>query len=421
MNDIEINKFNTIRLPQLAWYDDNDLELQFPPSWDVSVCYMKGYAAPSLSEEQIKQAFTKPIGTPRICDLANDKKEVVILFDDLSRPTKVYQLVPYILQELEEAGIADDRIRFIATLGNHAAMKRMDFTKKLGEDVMARFAVYNHNAYENCTYVGDTSRGTRVEINSEVMACELKIAIGSIVPHGEAGFGGGAKAIIPGVSSINTTWSNHVVLGHPIDQPPHPTTGIGKVDSNIVRLDMEEAARMAGLDIIVNVVPNGKRDPVGLFVGDVVAAHREGVKLAREVCAAKPAKDVDIIVTNNYSKSDETAIRGFSTGDWFKIDGGSLVTIANTPDGEITHYLGGRFGKTVAGRGWRKPDSLPPRVNEFIIFAPYPDRRFGDQAAPPESIIWARTWLEVLEKLIEVHQGKARVAIVPDVGMQFFP
>ena len=143
-------ELNTVWVNQLAWYGDTELELQFPPSWDVTVYHMRGYSAPALSEEQIKQAFANPIGTQRIRELAKGKKEVVILFDEMTRPTKVFQLVPYVLQELEEAGIPDDNIRFISTLGNHRAMGRLDLVKKLGEEVVERFAVYNHNCFANC-------------------------------------------------------------------------------------------------------------------------------------------------------------------------------------------------------------------------------------------------------------------------------
>jgi nickel-dependent lactate racemase len=117
--------------------------------------------------------------------------QAVIIFDDLSRPTRASELVPHILAELKAGGIADEAIRFVAGTGAHGAMKLMDFEKKLGRNVVQKFDVYNHNPYENCTYVGQTSRGTPVYLNSEVMSCDLKILLGCIVPHPTAGFGGG--------------------------------------------------------------------------------------------------------------------------------------------------------------------------------------------------------------------------------------
>ena len=91
-----------VKLPEFAWYGDTELELDFPSPWEVVTCQMAGLDAPELSEEGIQAAFLNPIGTPRIAQLAKNKKEAVILFDDLSRPTKVAELVPYILQELKK-------------------------------------------------------------------------------------------------------------------------------------------------------------------------------------------------------------------------------------------------------------------------------------------------------------------------------
>ncbi|MEE8471127.1 MAG: lactate racemase domain-containing protein, partial [Dehalococcoidia bacterium] len=190
-------KSRTVRLPQLAWYDDDHVELRFPSTWEIDVCYMKGHRRPPVTESKIRAAFSNPIGTAPIRELARGKKEVVILFDDMSRPTRAAEIVPHVLDELKAAGISDDHIRFIAALGAHGALTRLDFAKKLGEAALSRFPVYNHNPYENCTFIGNTSNGTPVSVNSEVMSCDLKIGIGCILPHPLTGFGGGSKIVLP--------------------------------------------------------------------------------------------------------------------------------------------------------------------------------------------------------------------------------
>lgn len=130
-----------VTIPILAWYGDEELELDFPESWDVTVCKMKGQDAPPLNEAGIRQAFANPIGTRTIREMAEGKQEVAILFDDMSRPTPSADLIPFILEELAAAGIPDDNIRFIAAIGAHGTMNGIDFRKKLGEDVMDRFMV----------------------------------------------------------------------------------------------------------------------------------------------------------------------------------------------------------------------------------------------------------------------------------------
>jgi len=163
----------------------------------VTVCHMQGHNTPKLNEESFRKAIRNPIGTPPIRELARNKKSVVILFDDLSRPTKAAEIVPFVLEELAAGGVEEKNIQFICALGAHGAMTAIEFTKKLGADILARFNVYNHNTYENCTYIGKTTRGTPVSLNTEFLNADLKIGIGSIVPHQSAGFGGGAKIILP--------------------------------------------------------------------------------------------------------------------------------------------------------------------------------------------------------------------------------
>ena len=126
-------KSTKIYLPQFPWYGDSTFEIDFPPNWEIIICNMSGHEAQKLNKKGIRAAFSNPIGTARIAELARGKKEVVILFDDLTRPTKAAELVPYILEELREGGIKDEAIRFVAALGAHGAMKLMDFQKKARE------------------------------------------------------------------------------------------------------------------------------------------------------------------------------------------------------------------------------------------------------------------------------------------------
>ncbi|MBT7289170.1 MAG: DUF2088 domain-containing protein, partial [Chloroflexi bacterium] len=162
---------NTVKLPQLAWDDPRDVDFPLPDNWDVKVNNIAGYNRPALTDDQIKTSITTLMGTAPIREQAKGKKEVVILFDDMTRITRAAKIVPHILEELALAGIKDDQIRFMAATGTHGPMNRWDYAKKLGADIVARYPVYSHNPYENCVYVGTTSRGTKVHINAEVMHC----------------------------------------------------------------------------------------------------------------------------------------------------------------------------------------------------------------------------------------------------------
>ena len=124
--------------------------------------------------------------------------------------------------------------------------------------MVARFPVYNHNPFGNCTYVGTTSTyQTRVYANEEVMKCDLKIAIGSVVPHYMSGFGGGGKIILPGVVSFETTDWNHMMMSKSsLEHQDNPVIGMGIFDHNPMHKDIDEAANLAGLDVLINCIVN---------------------------------------------------------------------------------------------------------------------------------------------------------------------
>jgi len=383
-----MNKSKVIRLPQMEWYGDTELEIDFPGSWDVTVCHMHGHGASLLSEDGIRKAFANPIGTGTIKELAKGKKEVVILFDDMSRATPTAVLIPYVLEELASAGIPDDSIRFIAAIGAHGSMNGIDFRKKLGDEVMGRFLVYNHNPYENCTPLGMSSRGS---------------------------YGGGSKIILPGVASMETIDSNHTRLAL------SPTTGIGKYEGNILKQDMDEAARMAGLDVKVDAILNLRREITALFVGDPIEEHAEGVKLAREHYATDMVTDCDIVVANCYSKANEMVLAPAVASQLLSQKGGDMVVIVVTPEGQINHYWGRSFGKRFAGRGWVRRTSLPRNTKRLSVMAPYSDKVGGDWIAPYSSISWTKTWAEVMRELKNRYGDEAKVAVIPDATIQYFP
>jgi nickel-dependent lactate racemase len=316
---------------------------------------------------------------------------------------------------LGKAGVSDQQIRFIAALGAHGAHTAIDFKKKLGQEVLDRFPVYNHHAFDQCKYVGKTSRGTPVSINQEVMACDLKIGIGCIVPHSFSGFGGGGKIILPGVSHIDSIAYNHgkLVQEHP------GSVGVGKIEGNVPRLDIEEATKMAGLDMKIDAVINLRGEVTGLFVGDPILEHREGLKLAKEVYVTTPAKDMDVVVVNAYSKPNECVIAPFIGIPSLKEEGGDLVIISNEPAGQVVHYLFGEFGKCGEGR-LQLPQPLPTKVKRFIVLSPFKDHVGACFFGKVPSILWVKTWEEVLDLLTAEWGNKANVAIYPDGTIQYF-
>ncbi len=172
-----------MQVPGQQWHRDKSVTLWFPGEWEIHRCRMACEGVKPMTRVQIKKAIRSSLGTKPLSKLAEGKREAVIIFDDSTRPTKTSQYAPIVLEEIKRAGIRDDCIRFIVAAGSHGTFGRQFFAKKLGEDILERYPVYNHNPYEMTKHIGETSRGTPIWVNAEVMACDLKIGIGTVLFH----------------------------------------------------------------------------------------------------------------------------------------------------------------------------------------------------------------------------------------------
>jgi len=405
---------NEVTVPNLQWYGDTPLVLEFPLSWDVKRCKVASEDQTGMTDNQIRVALMNPIGSKSLGHLAEDCEEAAIIIDDMTRPTKSHQYVFYILATLRRSGVPRDNIRFIMASGSHGTYGRLDFVKKLGEDTVAEYQTYNHNPYEYLEYLGETSFGTPVYINAEVMGCDLKIGVGTVLFHRLMGFSGGCKMIMPGVAGIETIEHNHGDIGgFGPGRTPHHSTGYLKNEGNQMRLDAEEATRMVGLDFKVDTVLNLRRDPVEVYAGDFVETQRRACKAARRWHRTEAPTDVDIVVSNTYMRANEAQI-GMWPGYCSVKEDGSIVLIANDPDGEVLHWIFGRHGKNRGARLWN-PERRPLRRGKrLIIYSPYKMRAYDMRLGLSEQTVWLTDWDEVLEVLRMKHGPRTRVAVLPD-------
>ncbi len=402
-------------LPQLLWYENTNVEIDLPDEWNVEYCPMKGADRPALTSEQVEDAILNPIGTPRLRELAGGKKRAVIIFDDMTRPTRVQELAPALLKELAAGGMDEEDIVFVCALGTHGALTQNEFRKKLGQDIVERFRVFNHNIYENCVEVGTTSRGTRLLVNREVMEADLRIAIGCVTAHAQVGFSGGGKIVLPGISHVDSIAHYHLQ----VEAMAKETTGLGNFDRNILRFEIEEAARMTGIDFLVNVTVNGRGETSAVFAGELFQVHEQAVALAKELYATQPRpRDKDVVIANAFVKANEMAISVLLGVLALKDLAGTIVVIADSPEGQVIHYLLGRFGRDYGGRQY-PIGSLPETVN-LIVMAPRVDKTFGDWFSNPERITWTRDWQQTLSLLTDEVKAGAGVAVVPNATMQYY-
>lgn len=409
-----------IRIPIKAWYGDEEMELQFPETWEVHECRMAGHDTPPVSDEQLREALRHPLGTAPLREMAQGRKQVVILIDDLTRPAPTWKILPYVLEELHEAGITDDHIRFVTAFANHAAMCQEDFVKKLGKDVVRRYRIYNHNPYENLVDLGKTTRGTPVLINREVMECDLKIGIGGLIPHLAAGFGGGAKLVFPGVAGIASAEYNHRNFGQiGKDRSTEMKFRLGEIEENDMRQDIEEAVRKVGLDLKIDLLVNNRREIVGVFAGDFITQHRAGVEKAKQLYATPIIKACDIVVMNAYPIENQV-IKAIWPGRISLKESGLAVVIVQGIEGQALHYLVGRFGTNYGGKLWgASKQLLITQAERLLVCSSYLSQNDLDYYGPSERVVPCATWEEIMIHLLNTYPQQAKVAVYPYAAIQY--
>jgi len=242
---------------------------------------------------EIKRALQEPIGTKRISEIAKPGDKVAIVVDDFTRPAPSHLMVPPILEELNNAGVKNEDITIIFACGTHRPVTDEEARRLLGEEIAGKIKYVSHNcSAKDHVYVGTTkTHGTKVYLNRIFVEADVKILTGDVGLHYYAGYGGGRKSILPGISSCETIQHNHAMLLH-----KNAHTGI--LEGNPIHEDMMEAAELAKIDFILNVVLNSKGEIVRAFAGDWRKAFYEGVKLVDEMYKVPVERKADIVVVS---------------------------------------------------------------------------------------------------------------------------
>ncbi len=240
--------------------------------------------------EEVVRALQNPIGTPRLNGIVRPGEKIAIITSDVTRPMPSHQVLPPLLDELYAAGISKEDVTLVFALGSHRNHTPDEMKKLAGERAFAEIRCVDGDD-SDCVHYGKTSRGTPVDIVRTVAEADRRICLGNIEYHYFAGYSGGAKAIMPGVSTRAAIQSNH-------SRMVEETASAGRLTGNPVREDIEEAAAMVGVDFIVNVVLDEHKKIVHAAAGDVVEAHREGCRYLDRLYGKPIAGRADIVVVS---------------------------------------------------------------------------------------------------------------------------
>lgn len=240
--------------------------------------------------EEVARALKNPIGTKRLKEIVQPGEQIAIVTSDVTRPLPSGEILPLLLDELYEAGIRKEDITVVFGLGSHRKQTPAEQSKLVGQAVFSEIACVDGDD-SDCVHYGVTARGTPVDIVRTVAEADRRICLGNIEYHYFAGYSGGAKAIMPGVSTRAAIQSNH-------SRMVETAAAAGRLDGNPVREDIEEAAKMVGVDFIVNVVLDEHKQIIHAAAGDAVLAHREGCRYLDRLYGKPIAQRADIVVVS---------------------------------------------------------------------------------------------------------------------------
>lgn len=313
-------------------YGKGRLTAHIPDSRQIQVLRGRHTAVSQSPSEVIEAALDRPYGGRKLSELAAGKRNAVIIASDHTRPVPSKWLMPLLLRELY-AGNPEISVTILIAAGCHRTMTQEELTQKFGAELLRQVTVIQHRSDDSVAMeeIGVLPSGRRLAVNRIAVQADLLLAEGFIEPHFFAGFSGGRKSVLPGISSVETILENH--SADMIDNP-HARSGV--LDGNPIHLDMQAAADMAGLAFICNVILNEEKQIMAAVAGEPAPAHRAGCELVAQMMGAEGVFTSIVITTNGGYPLDQNlyqCVKGITTAAQICLPGGVIILCAECVDG----------------------------------------------------------------------------------------
>ena len=280
-------------------------------------------------EAEVRRALIAPIGSPRLKDIVHAGEKIAIITSDITRPMPTAKVMPALLDELYAGGVKKEDVTLVFALGSHRRHTEAEQRKLAGERAWNEIRCVDSDP-NDCVSYGMTSRGTPVDITRVVAEADRRICLGNIEYHYFAGYSGGAKAIMPGVSTRAAIQANHsrMVL---------PEAKAGALETNPLRMDIEEAGAMVGIDFILNVVLSEHKEILKAVAGDPVKAHREGCRFLDTLYRKELSEPADIVLVSQGGAPKDLNLyqtqKALDNAKHAVKDGGVIILIGSCKEG----------------------------------------------------------------------------------------
>jgi lactate racemase len=285
--------------------------------------------------QMAEEALSRPAGTGPLRNLIAGAKRVVVLVDDFTRPTPVAPILDTLLPYLEGNGVSRETVTIVAALGTHVPMTKEELEARVGGAVVSGYRIVQHNAWQEDLVPVEIPGGGVVRINPEVARADIKIGISSILPHPMAGYGGGPKIVMPGVSNFEYIRDHH--MRHTI----HPRSEAGRTKGNPFHEAVMEVARTVGLDFSINCVYNQQGELIQIVGGSLEKAFAAAVALCSEHLGARFEEKVDVTITSTYPHTHgHQLFKGLSAPDVITKETGAILLVVPVEVPISTEFVG---------------------------------------------------------------------------------
>jgi nickel-dependent lactate racemase len=281
---------------------------------------------------EVRNSILNPIGSKQLCEIVKKGEKIAIITSDITRPVPSYIIIPEIVAELVNCGIDKSDICIVFALGSHRAHTKEEMKKLVSEAVFDEIECVDSDCSkpEDFIYLGETASGTPVEIFNRVVNADRRICVGNIEYHYFAGYSGGAKAIMPGVSTHNAIQKNHSMM-----VKSGATTG--NIATNPVRNDIDDVTKFISIDFIVNVVLNENKKILRAFSGHYLAAHRMGCEFLDSLYKVKIKEKADVVLVSAGGCPKDInlyqAQKALDNSAFAVKDGGVIILVASCSEG----------------------------------------------------------------------------------------
>jgi nickel-dependent lactate racemase len=304
------------------------------PDRNVTVIEPQELAGIAEEPAELRRALRHPIASQPLAEIIARSGTVAVVFPDVTRPMPSSRVLPVLLEELEGAGVADDRIVLLNATGTHRANTPKELAGMVGPEVLRRYEIVNHDCRDTAslTLVGRLGDGVPLWINSRYVAAETRILTGFIEPHFFAGFSGGPKGSCPGLAGLDT-----VLECHNIDRIGDPRAAYGVLDGNPVHDMIDEAYRLLPASFSLDVTINSKREITAVFAGSLPESHRRGCEFVRETAMRPVSRRFDVVITTNsgypLDQNLYQTVKGMAAAARIVRPGGVIITASECSDG----------------------------------------------------------------------------------------